>query len=94
MSYNPCTNPITCSEGNCIGCENSQIWCQDPRCAPYCSGCAPPTNLDFVVNMTVIIILVCLIAILFIVWFIYGPRFFHPHSNYEQANILIPTSSE
>jgi hypothetical protein len=90
MSYNPCSDPVTCPNGECSGCKNGQVWCQDPRCQPYCPNCNITRNHEFNVNMTVIIILICLIALLFIVWFIYGPQFFQPHDNYERANVIAP----
>ena len=84
---------MACSNGNCVGCRNGQIWCQDPRCAPYCSGCAIPNDHDFNLNMVVIIILFCLLAILFIVWFVYGPQLFEQHSDHERANVIVPSKS-
>lgn len=86
-----CSDPFCKAGLYCPGCENGVPWCADPACAPYCAGCAAPENLDFAVNMTVLIIVVCLFALLFIVWFIYGPQFFQPHANYAQANVLVPS---
>lgn len=90
MSSNYCGSPI-CQELTCPGCKDGQVWCQDPKCAPNCADCAINETHDFAVNMTVIIILICLVAILFIVWFVYGPSFFVPHNNYEHANVVVPT---
>ena len=87
---NPCSDPVSCPGGNCIGCKNGNIWCQDPRCAPYCQGCAIPDDHDFNGNMVVTVILICLVALLFIVWFIYGPSLFEPHNDHERANVLVP----
>ena len=90
MSYDPCSDPF-CQNGlYCPGCKDGQVWCQDPKCSPNCTSCNITPNHDFNVNMTVIIILVCLIALLLIVWFIYGPQFFQPHDDYKRANIIAP----
>lgn len=40
--------------------------------------------------MTVLVVVICLLAILFIVWFVWGPQFFRPHSNYAEAGVLVP----
>lgn len=85
-----CSDQICQNGGYCPGCKDGQIWCQDPQCAPYCQGCNISQYHEFAVNMTVIIILICLIVILFIIWFIYGPSFFEPHADYNRANIIVP----
>lgn len=73
-----CANTELCADGNCIGCQNGQIWCQDPRCHPYCQGeeCLMSSDHDANANIVIIIILLALIMILIIVWFFYGPSFF------------------
>ena len=87
MSNGRCEDTIICKNGDCKGCKNGKINCNDTRCAPYCPGCGIPENHDFNGSMVIIIILLCLIAILFIVWFVYGPQLIHPHNNDELANI-------
>jgi hypothetical protein len=69
-----CQNPNFCPEGNCEGCKNGQIWCQDPRCAPYCSDCQVPIQYDnFVTSVTFsIIFLILLLA--FIIFVFFGPK--------------------
>lgn len=94
---NPCSDPVTCLNLNCIGCLDGEIFCQDPRCAPYCPGgsnnvCAIQDDHDFNSNMVMIVIIMSLVAILFIVWFIYGPRLFRSHEDHEEANVIVPTS--
>ena len=93
LPANNCTNSMSCPNGDCIGCRNGQVWCQDPRCAPYCPDCGIPSDFDSIVNMTIVIILFCLLAILFIVWFVYGPQLFETHSDHERANVLVPQST-
>lgn len=56
-----------CPGGNCAGCKDGQIWCQDPRCDPYCPGCIVPDNYDRFVNTVLLIFLVCFIVLLVIV---------------------------
>jgi hypothetical protein len=87
-----CSDPVICPNGNCEGCKDGETWCQDPRCAPYCPGglCAIPDDHDFNANMVVIVILFCLIAILFIVWFVYGPQLIEHHNNHTRANVIVP----
>lgn len=91
---NYCSDPGACLNGNCIGCKNGQPWCQDPRCAPYCPGsvCKFESSHDFNGYMVVIIILICLVTILFIVWFAYGPQLFEHHDDHIRANVIIPES--
>lgn len=94
MSQHRCTDPVICPGGNCVGCLNGQIWCQDPRCAPFCPGsvCKYPHDHDFNANMMMTVIIISLVAILFIVWFIYGPQLFTSHSNHSQAGIIQPSN--
>lgn len=40
--------------------------------------------------MVIIIILICLIAILFIVWFVYGPDLFEQHNDHKRAGVIMP----
>ncbi len=35
-----CEDLNSCPNGNCVGCNNSRLWCVDPRCTPSCKGCA------------------------------------------------------
>lgn len=87
-----CEDPVTCPGGNCIGCKNGQIDCQDVRCAPYCPEkvCALPKSHDENFNIVVTIILLCLMTILFIYWFAYGPGMVEQHSDHARANVIVP----
>lgn len=80
-----CSSP-ECPGGNCPGCIDGKVWCQDPRCAPYCRDCAPPPDNNFAVNVTMAIIIIALIIILFIVWFAYGPAVFVFHNDPSRAS--------
>lgn len=89
-----CNNNVICPDGNCMGCKNGNSWCKDPKCYPYCPGCSMPEEIDFNGNMVLIVILVCLIAILFIVWFVYGPVLFEHHNDHERARVIVPVSDK
>ena len=90
IKMSECMNPDTCPNGNCPGCRNGKVWCQDPRCAPYCQYCGIPSNFDYNVNAVIIVILICILAALFIVWFVYGPSFFQTHNDHDRAQVLVP----
>jgi len=64
----------------------------DPRCQPYCSSdiCQYPYDHDYNGNIITMIILICLMAIFFIIWFVYGPQLFEEHDDHERANVLVP----
>ena len=84
-----CSNPDFCPNGNCIGCKNGQQWCNDPRCSPNCVNCSIPAENSYFVNALVFIIIIVLLALLFVVWFVYGPSFFVSHSDHEKANVYM-----
>lgn len=75
---NFCSDEKRCPQGNCIGCKNGQLWCRDPRCSPYCpeAACIMDVEHRNVVNLTMTLILSCLVVILFIIWVFYGPSFY------------------
>jgi uncharacterized protein (DUF983 family) len=77
-----------CTKGFCPGCKNGQTWCDDPRCHPYCETCHIQSDNDYNAGMVIIILIICLFAILFIVWFVYGPQLFHPHSDNSKINYI------
>ncbi len=35
-----CKDPNKCPNGNCIGCTNGKLHCNDTNCYPSCTGCA------------------------------------------------------
>lgn len=70
-------NTITCPDGNCPGCKEGKQWCLDPRCDPYCANCSMLQGDEFIGAMVTLIIVVCLMALLFIVVFLYGPSMVH-----------------
>ena len=88
-----CSDPLTCPDGNCPGCKNGQTWCQDPRCSPFCRNCAMQQDHDFNGTIVVIVIIICLLAILFIMWYAYGPQLLHPHSDHVRAGVIVPNQN-
>lgn len=91
-NINICKNEKICPGGNCIGCKNGEIWCQDPKCQPYCPQCLKHPDSDYNANIVIAIILMCLISILFIVWFAYGPSLFIQHNDHQAAGVVLPSS--
>lgn len=69
MSGNNCADPVTCPDGNCVGCQNGAVWCQDPRCDPYCANCAPPPDHELATSLTIAVIILLLVAIIIIIWY-------------------------
>ena len=52
-----------CPSGNCPGCKNDVLNCQDKACAPYCRGCQPfdsqgTANLSSFIFIIIILLLV------------------------------------
>lgn len=82
-----CASSVTCPGGNCPGCQNGQVWCQDPRCSPNCAGeqCMFPASHNFNSNMVFLLVFMCLTAIFFILWFVYGHTLFTPHDIREKV---------
>lgn len=69
MSYICVGNP------NTEGCINGSTWCNDPRCFPYCRGCAPEKESETIASIIVWLIIFILFFIFFILLIGYGPRF-------------------
>lgn len=87
-----CSDPVACLNGNCIGCKDGAVWCQDPRCAPNCPGetCTIPDDHDFNGNLVFLIILACLFTMLVVYWFVYGPPLLTPHNDHARAGVIVP----
>lgn len=79
-----CQNAFLCPGGNCSGCKNGKIWCDDPSCAPFCSECFIVQGHDFISNWVFVLIISALIFLLFVIWVGYGPNMFLLHSNEEE----------
>ncbi len=66
-----CSDPILCPGGNCVGCKNGQLYCNDPRCFPNCKNCSGnEVETYFTWNrilLFIILILAVIVAIIVIV---------------------------
>ena len=64
-----CSDPVNCPNGNCPGCRNGQIYCDDPRCYPDCPTCDVTTSSG---NWIIIMIILILLGVLLVMAFIVG----------------------
>ena len=63
-----CVSSPTCPNGNCVGCRNGSLFCNDPRCYPDCPDCNIKVgNSNWVLNMIILILLGVLLIVSFIV---------------------------
>jgi len=67
-----CDNPRICPDGNCVGCRNGEVWCQDPRCEGQCPDCFYDPRDDRVGYTVFIIIIAVLVVVMVIVMLNYG----------------------
>ena len=80
----------TCHQGNCPGCKDGQIWCDDPRCSPYCIGCQPPGYNSEIINALFAGLLILLLLGVFLSLFLYGPRFVvHHPGKYDPKDEIV-----
>lgn len=70
---NPCA-ASNCLNGNCPGCRNGVLYCNDPRCYPKCTGC--DTKTDNNSNWILITVILVLLVILLILSFVIGYGWF------------------
>lgn len=81
----------TCRDGNCEGCKDGKLCCDDPRCSPYCRECELPKHHEtggLYLTVSIGIILAIIIAILLIG---YGPRFIAVDEG-NPENPLVPNN--
>ena len=68
MSYN--CDVAFCPDGNCAGCKDGKLWCNDPRCFPYCSSQCNITETQlkdsYLIIIGVIAILIGALIMLFL----------------------------
>ena len=69
-----CADTLNCPGGNCVGCRNGQIYCEDPRCYPNCEGCNTTTSSG---NWIIITIILILLGALLIMAFVVGFDWFN-----------------
>lgn len=58
----------SCEGGNCPGCKDGNLFCDDPRCHPNCEDCPPPSDLTFANVLIVILIIIAIIAVIIIIY--------------------------
>lgn len=80
-----CADTVTCPGGNCPGCQDGVLWCADPRCSPFCQECAAPPYFDGITNATFALIVLTLLLLLFVIWYLYGPPLFRPHTQHIEV---------
>src|SRR5437016_14567266 len=79
MSYICVGNP------NTEGCLNGNLYCNDPRCFPYCRGCAPEKESETIGAIVVWSIILTLFLLFIILVIAYGPRFV----GYEERGVIV-----
>lgn len=64
-----------CVGGNCQGCRNGSVWCDDPRCYPNCPGCTDNSNnnstndkKDWIIALIIGILSLVVLILLVIIW--------------------------
>ena len=62
-----CTGPF-CPNGNCSGCKDDKLWCDDPRCYPNCRECIPPEDQDLWGWFVVVLIILALVLLIITIW--------------------------
>jgi len=61
-----CQNLVTCPDGNCPGCNDGNLWCDDSRCHPHCEDC-PETNSQGLATSTVVIIIIVVFILVMLI---------------------------
>jgi hypothetical protein len=88
-----CLNPVTCPGGNCPGCQNGKIWCQDPRCDPQCPNCFYDQQAERYGFVTIMIIILALLLIILVILITYGHQvmyYYVPNQQLESKGYLVP----
>ena len=64
-----CSPSSTCPGGNCPGCKNGAVFCDDPRCYPNCPGCNTKTtsNSNWWLGTIILVLLGILLVLAFII---------------------------
>lgn len=68
-TVHPCSGP-SCIDGNCTGCRNGNLWCNDPLCSPNCPGC-PSNNDTWSTVVIIIVIIIGLVLIGIVIWLLW-----------------------
>ena len=65
---NPC-QISSCTDGNCPGCRNGQLFCDDVLCHPNCAGCPKQPHRDSSSIWLLIFIIIVIFIIILIIHF-------------------------
>ena len=85
---NRCIASASCVNGNCVGCKNGNLYCNDPRCYPNCPDCK--TDVPSSSNWILITVILVLLGFLLILAFIIGyDWYFARKSAAEPKNITV-----
>lgn len=63
-----------CPSGECEGCKLGKVWCDDPRCYPYCRTCDLPRHHESVVSMILFFMILIFTLIAIVLFVSYGPK--------------------
>jgi hypothetical protein len=88
-----CGNPKLCPGGNCIGCKDGQLWCQDPKCTGQCPGCGYDLDRDRFIYVTFFLVAMAILLILFVILVNYGHQtlyYYVPNYELERKGYQIP----
>lgn len=88
-----CDNTKTCPNGNCPGCRNGQVWCQDPRCVGSCPDCFYDPDRERTEGLMIMLIVVIMLFVLIIIVVNYGHRFWYyyvPDTELRSAGYSVP----
>ena len=81
-----CSDLNLCPNGNCEGCLNGEVWCQDPLCDPYCQNCQIDKEHDAISFWILAIIFFALLVLLFIYYLFFGPSILYFHDDYTKLS--------
>lgn len=88
-----CQDPVSCPDGNCIGCRNGQLWCQDPRCVGLCTDCGYDEDRDRFGYVVFFLIIVSLVLVVVIICLTYGHQmvyYYVPNYQLQQKGYVVP----
>lgn len=88
-----CQDPLACPGGNCVGCKNGKLWCQDTKCSGQCPGCAWSLERDRFEYVIFFLLALSILLILFILVVNYGHQvlyYYVPNFELSQKGYQIP----
>ncbi len=59
-----CQNKQTCPDGNCPGCHDFGLFCEDDRCHPHCEDCPGVRNKGTITAVGIIIVIIAVILLI------------------------------